>query len=270
MGLFFSIESWYSVLINDEYIFMILLYIIGFSLLDGLAGVLSAFFVIFKLSKNKNIIQHLVTFAAGIMFAAALLDLIPEAITESGNIRQIMVFVMAGIIIFYILEKFLLWSHCHNEVCKTHQVTARLLMIGDTIHNCLDGAAVAAAFLVSIPLGIVTAVAIFFHEVPQEMGDIGILLYLGYTRKKALIFNAISGIIGILSAAAIYFIGTRFNFNPAGLLAITAGGFIYIAGVDLLPEAHRGLNRHNLVTHTIIFIGGIAIFWFVNMILRAD
>lgn len=247
---------------------MLLLYIVVFSLLDGLAGVLGAALVIFKLSKNKSTIKHLVTFAAGVMFAAAFFDLLPEAIEAQGDVHQVLQLALVGIIIVYLLEKFLLWSHCHGDKCDTHQVAAPLLMAGDTLHNFLDGAAVAAAFLVSVPLGIATAIAVFFHELPQEMGDIGALLYLGFTRKKAIIFNIISEAVGVLGAVLVYFLGTRFGFNPAILLAIAAGGFIYIAGADLLPEAHRGLDKHHLVTHTFIFVAGIALFWAAGMLLH--
>lgn len=240
---------------------MLLLYIILFSLIDGLAGVLGAALVVFKLGKNKKTINHLVTFAAGVMFAAAFLDMLPEAIEHYDDAHYVLQLGLVGIIIFYLLEKFFVWSHCHGEECDTHRVAAPLIMIGDTVHNFIDGAAVAAAFLVSVPLGIATAVAVFFHEIPQEMGDIGALLYFGFSKKKAMIYNVASEVIGVLGAVLIYILGTRFDFNASAVLAVAAGGFIYIAGADLLPESHRGLNRHNLITHTLIFMAGILIFW---------
>jgi len=246
---------------------MLLLYIIGFSLLDGLAGVLGAALVVFKLSKGTSTIKHLVTFAAGVMFAAAFFEMLPEAIASQGDPHFILKMALLGVLIFYLLEKFLLWPHCHGEECDTHRAAAPLIMVGDTVHNFIDGCAVAAAFLVSVPIGIGTSLAVFFHEIPQEMGDLGALLHFGYSKKKAIIYNIISGGVCVLGAVMIYFVGTRYNFDPSAILAIAAGGFIYIAGVDLLPEAHKELkSKHNLITHTLIFVAGMSIFMVLDLI----
>ncbi|MBI4135691.1 ZIP family metal transporter [Candidatus Uhrbacteria bacterium] len=243
---------------------MLLLYILIFSALDGLAGILGAAFVIFRWSERKVFIKHLVSLAAGVMFAVAFFDLIPESIEAFGNVETALSLVLVGIIITYLLEKFLLWSHCHGDVCEAHRVAAPMVMVGDTFHNFLDGITVAAAFLVNIPLGILTALAVFVHEVPQEMGDVGTLLHLGFTRKKAIMFNVISEVIGVLGAVMVYFLGTRLDFNATILLALSAGGFIYIAGSDLLPAVHQHLEKKYLVSHALTFIFGIILFWILG------
>lgn len=245
---------------------MILLYIIAFSLLDGLAGILGAALVIFKFSQARTFIKHLVSFAAGAMFGVAFFDLIPEAIAASGNVEKVLTMVLIGLVIFYLLEKFLLWSHCHGNVCDVHRVAAPMVMFGDTLHNALDGAVVAAAFLVNVPLGILTALAVFVHELPQEMGDIGTLLHFGFSRKRALVFNIISECIGVAGALLVYFLSTSLNANTAMLLALAAGGFIYIAGSDLLPEVHRDLERKHLISHTLTFVLAIVLFFILGTI----
>lgn len=243
---------------------MLLFYIVVFSILDGLAGILGAAFVIFRLSERRVFIKHLVSLAAGVMFAVAFFDLIPESIEAFEDIENALTLVLVGIVLMYILEKFLLWSHCHGEVCEVHRVAAPMVMIGDTLHNFLDGVAVAAAFLINVPLGMLTALAVFVHEVPQEMGDVGTLLHLGLTKKKAVLFNVISEVIGVIGAVIVYFIGTRFDFNVTILLALSAGGFVYIAGSDLLPAVHHELERKYLISHSLVFLGGIILFWFLG------
>lgn len=242
-------------------------YIIGFSVLGGIAGFLGAVMVVFKFIKNRDQILHLVSFAAGAMLAASFFDLIPEAIELSDDVSKSLSFVLFGIIVFYFLEKLLIWQHCHRHshgaICEVH-TGSRMIIVGDTLHNFLDGVAIAAAFLASIPLGIVTSIAVFVHEIPQEIGDMGVLLHGGFSRRKSLIINLISAVFCVVGAVLAYFLMQVFDVWEIYLVALAAGGFIYIATSDLLPEIHRELRKKHIFTHVAAFLLGIVILWLVG------
>lgn len=223
---------------------------------------------IFSLLLNENVIDKilfiLVSFAAGSMLGAAFLDLLPEAIGEDFN-PGILNYVLLGIILFFMMEKFLYWYHCHKGKCDVH--TFRYLnLIGDSIHNFIDGIIISTSFLVNIPLGIVTSLAIILHEIPQEIGDFGILVYGGLSKTKALLYNFISALTAFLGALVAYFFLSQIdNFAPF-IIAFAAGGFIYIACSDLIPELHKERDVKKSSLQFILLLTGIAVIFFAKSI----
>lgn len=191
----------------------------------------------------QRILLFLVSFAVGGLFGDAFIHLLPEAFENSSASLVTSLFIILGIIIFFILEKFIRWHHCHVPAHEhqLHPVVA-LNLIGDGVHNFIDGLIIGATYLVSIPLGITTTLAVVLHEIPQEIGDFGVLVHGGLSIKKALIFNFLSAVTSILGAIVALMVGSHLKGFTTALVPITAGGFIYIAGSDLIPELHQGCN----------------------------
>ena len=222
---------------------------------------------IFTLSLKKEFLSKitllLVGFAAGTMLGVVFLDLINEIEFESGPL-----FILIGIILFFVIERFIHWHHCHDRECefKTTKALGYLNLIGDAVHNFTDGVIIAAAYLVNIELGLVTTIAIAVHEIPQEIGDFAILVHSGFSRKKALFYNFFSALTAIIGAVITYWIGSLVEGIIPFLIAVAAGGFIYIAVADLLPELHRETSTKRLLLQFSFFILGIIIIWlFINL-----
>ena len=197
------------------------------------------------------------------MLGAAFLDLIPEAIEGEIN-GFIFMYILGGIILFFVLEKFLYWSHCHEGKCDIHAFSY-LNLFGDGIHNFIDGVIIATSFLSSVSLGTVTTLAIIFHEVPQELGDFSILVYGGFSRKKALFYNYLCSLTAVLGALAGYFFSSQFASVNSYVLAFAAGGFIYISCSDLIPELHKERNLKLSLLQVILILLGIGLIWFVHL-----
>lgn len=227
---------------------------IGSVLLVSLVSLAGAFTLSLGRARLERVMFLLVSFAVGAMLSGALLHLIPRAYEQLEDGALIGALVLAGVFGFFVLEKFLHWRHHHGTPEEAdggnghhhghrHEVApfATMNLIGDAVHNLVDGMIVAAAYLVSIPAGIVTTLAVMLHEIPQEIGDFGVLVYGGYSPKKALLFNFLSGLVGVVGAVIALIIGARVEGFADYLLPITAGAFIYIAGSDLIPE----LNQHH-------------------------
>lgn len=199
---------------------------------------------IFTLAINDNILKKtlllLVSFAAGALLGDVFIHLLPEAVKEFGFTIDVSLYVLLGILIFFVLEKVIQWRHCHSVTSKTHiHPVAFMNLIGDGLHNLIDGMIIAGSYIASIPLGIATTIAVILHEIPQEIGDFGVLLHGGFKRTKALLFNFIFALFSVLGAVIVLAIGSAIENFPIIILPITAGGFIYIAGSDLIPELHR-------------------------------
>lgn len=207
----------------------------------------------------EEILFLLVGFSAGALIGGAFLHLIPEAL-EQGNAQQVFFYIILGFTLFFLLEKYLHWRHCHDEICEIHPFTY-LNLIGDGFHNFLDGMVIAASFLVSIKLGLVTTVAVILHEIPQELGDFAVLIYGGFTKTKALLFNLLSALTAVVGAIVGFFISsTTANFSYF-ILPLTAGGFIYIASSDLIPELHKEKDTRKSISAFLFFILGIIFMW---------
>jgi len=202
-----------------------------------------------------------IPFAAGALLAAAFIDLLPEAI-EAGDAHSIALYVLGGFLVFFILERFLGWfhhHHSHNDDSHTQTVTRSLIIVGDTVHNFIDGLALGAAFLADPALGFVTAIAIAAHEIPQEVGDFGVLLSLGMRRRNVLIVNLLSALLTIAGAFIVYGLGSGLSGLEPVLLAATVGFFIYIAASDLIPTIHSEPSMRTANFQTLIVLVGIAI-----------
>lgn len=206
----------------------------------------------------NKLIVFLVAFAAGSLLGGAFLHLLAESIEkpELGGFDNVALLLIAGFSLFFIMERVFKWHHCHNtEKCDTHPFTY-LILIGDGLHNFIDGLVISASFLVSIPFGLVTTLIIIGHELPQEIGDFGVLVYGGLSRKKALAYNFASQLTSILGGVLGFFIHQS-NISTAFLLPVAAGGFIYIATSDLIPELHKEPNTKKSILSFIVFFLGI-------------
>jgi zinc and cadmium transporter len=233
-------------------------------------GTLSAGLAAASLTLRATWVPMLVSFAIGALLGAAFLEVIPHAF-EAGEAHEVAFAILAGIFGFFLLEKLLLWRHCHTENCEVHDQHARshdqgrsgaLIIVGDTVHNFVDGVLIAAAFLQSTELGAVTAVAIIAHEIPQEVGDFLILLHSGYTRLRALTMNLLSSAATIVGGVIGYYGLQAIADLEATLLGIVAASMIYVAVADLIPGLHRRPELRDTAFQVLLIalgIGSIAI-----------
>ncbi len=247
---------------------------LGFALLSvlivSLVSFVGAAIFMFRKSVMNYLLFALVAFAAGTLLSSALLDLVPEALEsgEAAGVGQTHVFayVLVGILAFYSIERFISWHHHHHREAGNDDGSSReihaftyLTLIGDGVHNFIDGVIIMASFLTNIPLGVATTIAIAAHEIPQEIGDFAMLIYGGFTRLKALLYNFISALTAFAGAIAGYFFLSRLGHPTAFLLAFAAGGFIYMAGTDLIPELHKERAISRSVVQFACMVSGIAL-----------
>lgn len=210
----------------------------------------------------KTILFLLIAFSAGALIGGAFLHLIPEAI-EKSHPQEVFILVIAGFVLFFLLEKYLYWRHCHDGVCDVHTFSY-LNLIGDGLHNFIDGLVIAGGFTASPELGIFTTLLVIIHEIPQELGDFGVLVYGGFSRQKALFYNFISALTAFAGAIAGYFLSTKIYGFSYVLLSFTAGGFIYIASSDLIPEIHKETDKKKSILSLIFFLLGIALMFMLK------
>ncbi|MEM2947519.1 MAG: ZIP family metal transporter [Candidatus Bathyarchaeia archaeon] len=226
-------------------------------------------FIGLKEDKLKRLTMVLVGFASGTLIGGAFFHLLPESLTPENDATTVFWCVIVGIISFFTLEKFFYWRHCHEKECPTHTFVY-LNLLGDGIHNFIDGMVIAAAFMVrgSFELGFATTLAVIFHEVPQEIGDFGVLVYGGLSRKKALTYNFISAVTAILGALATYFLAYLRSIETL-LVPFAAGGFIYIAATDLMPELHKKSHAGESVIQLFVLLLGIGLMAFLKIAFEA-
>ena len=231
---------------------------LGLSVLGSAGGLLLASVILFfRQDVRTRVVPWLVSYAVGTLLGAALLALAPEAL-RSIEPSHALGTLLAGILTFFILEKLVLWRHCHDEhECSVHPATATLVIVGDAVHTFVDGIVIAAAVLISVPLGVTTALAIVAHEIPQEAGDFAILLSAGYSRSKALVLNLTSAIGGLAGAAAMLTFGSQAPAIVPYVLAFAAGNFMYVAMSDLIPTLHRGTVDSNAVRQVALIALGV-------------
>ena len=214
------------------------------------------------LSLKEHILRKyvflLVALAAGALFGDAFIHLLPESFEELGNGVTVGLLAISGVLLFFLLEKYLHWHHHKDDEQQVHH-TGKMILISDGVHNFIDGVVIAASYFVGIEVGIATTLAVILHEIPQEIGDFGILLHSGYTVKKALFFNFLSALLAVLGAIVALIIHESAKEIMIWIIPIAAGGFIYIAGSDLVPELHKTKNiKHSVAQFGAIILGIIA------------
>lgn len=230
---------------------------LGLSLLGSFGGLLVASsLLLFTDRVRTRIVPWLVSYAVGALLGVALLALLPEALQTLSPANTFGT-LLAGILAFFILEKLVLLRHCHTDECNVHGVAAPLVLLGDAFHNFIDGAIVCAAVLTSVPLGVNTAIAVAAHEIPQEVGDVAILLAAGYSRRRALVLNIVSGISGLVGAVVAYAgVSIMPGVRPF-VLAFSSASLLYIAMSDLIPDLHRGQVDRNPARQVLLIAAGI-------------
>lgn len=224
----------------------------------SLVSLIGGLYLIYGKKNVSKLQKAAVPFAAGALLAAAFLDLLPEA-GEGGDSKTVAMAVLIGFVGFFVLERSLSWFHHHHDD-KGHAVkrqTVSLIVIGDTLHNFIDGLAIGAAFLVSPITGVITTVAIAAHEIPQEIGDFGLMLSKGMAKRKVLLVNVVSALATVLGAALVYGVGDALPIDQSTLLAVTAGFFIYIAASDIIPTIHAEPSRRVANLQTLVLLFGI-------------
>lgn len=264
-------------------------------LFTAIGGVLSALaasvFLVVPDRVRARVLPHLVSFATGALLSAALIGLLPHAIESAGaaNTHEIGLTLLAGLLLFFILEKMVLWRHCHADVCEVHvnpdphahghahghhnhhhdhhheqgrdRASAMLILIGDGFHNVLDGVLIAAAFMTDVHLGVVTAMAVCAHEIPQEVGDLAILLNGGMGRMRALTLNLLTSVTSVLGGVVAYFAMAQVQEILPYVIAIAASSFLYIAVADLIPGLHRKVDPGSGAWQLVYIVLGVAVIY---------
>lgn len=295
--------------------FSVLLWILIFSLLGGMLSVAGAALVALNISRTA--VPMLISYAIGAMLGAVFLEILPEAIEVATNPKHITMTVLLGILLFFALEKLVIWRHCHGDHCEVHAVhtaddcpvakvqaettsppttkykavakkqssitahnhaqhdhthdhgrSGLMIMIGDTFHNFVDGILIASAFMVDVKVGIVTAIAIIAHEIPQEVGDFLILLHSGYTKKQAFIFNLVSSLATVVGGVIAYFALTHVQTWIPTILGLAAASMLYVAVADLIPSLHKRTELRATISQLALIACGVASIWLVGYFLE--
>ena len=241
-------------------------WIITASLAGGLLSVLGAALLALN-ARSVRYVGAMVSYAIGALLGAVFLEILPEAIKLSSNVASMSATLLGGILLFFILEKLVLWRHCHHDHCEAHEPPAvvehdhgrsgLMIMVGDTFHNFVDGIIIAAAFLTDIQLGIVTSMAIIAHEIPQEVGDFAILLHSGYSKIKALKLNLISSFASVAGAILGYYTLQTMQSWISSLLALAAASMIYVAVADLIPGVHKRTKLSDTIQQVVLILLGV-------------
>jgi len=235
---------------------MVLFWILASTFIVSLISLVGVLTLAIKDNLLHKVLFCLIGFSAGALIGSAFLHILPECL-ENSKSSTVFSYLILGIIIFFIMERYLHWRHCHEKDCHIHAFTY-LNLFGEAFHNFIDGIAIAVSFIISIKLGIATTLAIILHEIPKELGNFGVLIYGGFSRKKALLYNFISSLMAIIGAVMGYFISDFTHGFSNFVMPLTAGGFIYIAMSDLIPEVHKESNQKRATLAFIAFLLGIA------------
>ncbi len=241
-----------------------LLWIIGSGLLMSAIALVGSITLFIKDATLQQLLLPLVAFAAGSLIGGAFLHMIPAALAESTEDITVFLWVLAGFTVFFALEQFLHWHHCHRATAICKEPLTYLVLIGDGLHNFLGGVAVAGTFLIDIHLGITTWLAAAAHEIPQELGDFGVLIHGGWSRKQALLFNLLSALMFLVGSLLAYM--ASFRFDIAFLVSFASGNFLYIGASDLVPEVNKHKDIRVNIVHFFAFIAGVALMFVVKVV----
>jgi zinc and cadmium transporter len=243
----------------------VLTYIILFTLIGSVGGLVGGIILLIKKNFAQKLSHFIASFAAGILLGTAFFDLLPEAVHEGeGGDINIFPWALLGIVIFFLLERFIHWFHHHEGPHAGEEetkATLPLIIFGDTMHNFMDGIVIAATFMANVPLGIATTFSIFAHEIPQEIGDFGLMLHKGLKPGKVILINILSAAVSFAGAIITYLLGDALKGFIPMLLAITAGFFIYIASSDLIPEIHHEKRKGFAIAQSALLVTGIFVMW---------
>jgi zinc and cadmium transporter len=238
--------------------------ILFFTFLGSVCSVgLAALLLLFRNRQVGLITGSLIPYAIGTLLGAAFFGMIPQAQKQLSS-EQVLPSILGGLVLFFILEKFALWRHCHEEPCSIHSQAGTLILFGDSLHNFVDGVAIAVAFIHSTQLGITTSIAVIAHEVPQEIGDFAILLESGYSKSRALAFNTLSSLAAVAGALLTYYLRPVLLLLTPYLLAVSAASFIYIALADLIPGRRSTGGLKSLIWELPLIAAGIATIIFLK------
>ncbi len=254
-------------------------WIILFCLLGGLLSVLAAaLFLVLSESLRTRLLPHLVSFATGALLGAAFLGLLPHALQSMSetDVHRIPMVVLFGLLGFFVLEKLVLWRHCHADHCEVHapdqaqkdHSTGAMILIGDGLHNFLDGILIAGAFLTDIHLGVVTSLAVAAHEIPQEVGDFAVLLHSGYARGRAFLYNILTSLTTVVGGLLAWVALQEIQAALPYVLAVAASSFIYIAVADLIPTLHRRVEGKATVQQVVLIAAGILVIYLAHSTLH--
>jgi zinc and cadmium transporter len=251
---------------------MTLVYITAATVAGGALSVVAA--AALALSARISWIPVLISYAVGALLGAVFLELLPQAFERAESLESMALTILAGILLFFVLEKLVLWRHCHVEQCEAHDPplathhdhgrSGMMIMIGDTFHNFVDGVLIAAAFLASNELGVVTAVAIIAHEIPQEVGDFLILLHSGYSKGRALLLNVLSSAAMVLGGALGYLALQNVQHWIAPLLGLAAASMLYVSVADLIPGLHKRPELQATLQQVVLIVLGVLTIWLVG------
>jgi zinc and cadmium transporter len=235
-------------------------HIILFSLLGSVISLVGGFILLSKKTWADKLATYATPFAAGALLSAVFLDLLHEGI-EKTDPYTVLLSCLVGMVVFFLAERFLRWFHHHHTDNEVHtDATTSLVVVGDTLHNALDGVAIAASFLVSIPTGIITTIVVATHEIPQEIGDFGLLLKKGFSRRKVIIVNLISALATLVFALATFWMGSEVKIPLGALLGLSAGFLLYIAASDVIPSIHDETPKNKLFdVRPVLLVLGVVI-----------
>lgn len=233
--------------------------VIFFSLVGGVISLVGGFLLLANERRAQNVLKYVTPFAAGALLAAAFSDILPEAVHE-GTIETALRWTLIGIVGFFLLERFLRWFHHHHaHANSTDNATIPLIIIGDTVHNFIDGIAIAAAFLIDVPTGIITSIAVAAHEIPQEIGDFGLLLNKGMSPANVIKANILSALATTLAAVTFFLLGRELALSMGIILGLVAGFFIYIAVSDIIPSIHKTEEQKLATVQAAMLIIGVVL-----------
>lgn len=243
---------------------MTITYILLSTLLVSLVSLVGVILLALNTHRVQRILLYLVSFAVGAMLANVFFHLLPEAFEQSPHLELTSALILVGMLGSFVLEKFIHWHHCHNLDCGHTEPIGTMMLVGDAMHNITDGVLIATAFLVSVPVGVATTIAVIFHEVPQEIGDFAVLIHSGFTKVRALLWNLISALTAFIGVFAVLLLDSYASNLEYILLPLIAGNFLYIAGSDLIPTLHKQSNLRKGLLQLCTMIIGVAIIYAVS------